>query len=78
MFSKKFVVDAFERAISTLAQAYIAAAVVTGGIFDLQALKIAAGAGVLSLVKAVAATKVGDPSSAGLTVGPVSVDLPSN
>jgi len=55
MFSKALLKDLAERAISTFAQAYVASAVVLGGILDQQALKVAAGAGVLSIFKAVAA-----------------------
>lgn len=66
MFSVKFIKDSAERAIATFAQAYVAAAVVLGGILDQQALKVAAGAAVLSIFKAVAATKVGDKDTAAL------------
>lgn len=70
MFSKKFVTDLAERAISTFAQAYVAAAVVTGGIFDVQALKIGAGAFVLSIFKGVAASYKGDPQTASVLSPP--------
>lgn len=66
MFSLKFVRDSAERAVATFAQAYVAGAVVLGGILDYQALKVAAGAAVLSVFKSVAATKVGDKETASL------------
>lgn len=66
MFTLKFLRDAAERAVATFAQAYVASAVVLGGIMDFNALKVAAGAAVLSIFKAVAATKFGDSESAGL------------
>lgn len=66
MFSAKFIKDALERAISTVAQAYVASAVVLGGVFDYTAFKVALGAGILSLFKSVAATKVGDKESASI------------
>lgn len=68
MFNKKFVVDSAERAVATVAQAYLASAVVLGGILDLTALKVALGSGVLSVFKSLAALKVGDSKSASLVV----------
>jgi len=70
MFSKAFLKDLAERAISTFAQAYVASAVVLGGILDQQALKVAAGAGVLSIFKAVAASYKGDPQTGSLLTPP--------
>lgn len=66
MFSWKFLKDSLERSLSTFAQAYISSAVVFGGILDSQALKVAAGAAILSVFKAVAATFKGDKESASL------------
>lgn len=68
MFTLKFVKDALERALATFAQGYVAAvAVLPGDILDFNALKVAAGAAVLSIFKAVAASKFGDSESASLT-----------
>lgn len=66
MISVQFLKDSAERALATFAQAYVASAVVFGGILDLQALKVAAGAAVLSVFKSLAASKVGDSDSASL------------
>lgn len=67
MFSKTFLTDLLERAISTFAQAYGAAAVVVGhNVFDLTSLKVAGGAAVLAVLKAVAASYKGDPQTASL------------
>lgn len=67
MFSGKFLKDLFERAVATFAQGYVAAvAVLPGDILDFDALKVAAGAAVLAIFKAVAASRVGDQESAGL------------
>lgn len=66
MFSVKFLKDSAERALSTVAQGYVASAVILGGIFDWTAFKIALGAGVLSLFKSVAASKIGASDTASL------------
>lgn len=60
---KKIYKDILERVIWTAAQAFLATFVVT----DLSSLKVAAVAAIaaaLSVVKGLAATKVGDPESA--------------
>lgn len=67
MFSGKFLKDLLERAVATFAQGYVAAvAVLPGDILDFDALKVAAGAAVLSVFKAFAALKVGNEESASL------------
>lgn len=68
MFSGRFLRDAAERVIATFAQSYIATAVVLGGLFDNKALMVAAGAAILSLFKALAASQIGEKESASLTV----------
>lgn len=70
MFSGKFLRDLAERAVATFAQAYVAAAVVLPGeFFDSESLKVAVGAAILSVFKAVAASKVGNEDSASLATG---------
>lgn len=67
MFQPAFLKDLAERAISTFAQAYVAAAVVLpGNLYDFQSVKLAAGAGLLSVLKALAARYKGDPATASL------------
>ena len=67
VFSVSFAKDLLERAVATFAQAYVAAAVVLpGDLFDVQSLKVAAGAAVLAIFKGVAASYKGDPSTASL------------
>lgn len=67
MFSLKFVKDTAERVLATFSQAYIASTVVLpGDIFDKEALKVALGAAVLSVFKAVAARYKGSPETASL------------
>lgn len=63
--TREFIRDAAERAISTFAQAF-AAVIVAEQTLNVDALKIACVAGVLSVAKAIAATRTGDPESAGL------------
>lgn len=67
MFTSAFVKDTAERVLATFAQAYIASATIFGEILDFDALKVAAGAAVLSIFKALAARQVGDKESASLT-----------
>lgn len=67
LFSGAFIKDAAERVVVTFAQGYISAAVVLGGILDYDALKVAAGAAVLSFFKAIVASKIGNEDSASLT-----------
>lgn len=67
MFSFSFIKDALERAISTAAQALLGAGVVLdGSFFSSDNLKIAGAAAIASILKALVATKVGNPESAGL------------
>lgn len=66
LFSNTFIKDAAERVIVTFAQAYISSAVILGEILDFDALKIAAGAAVLSFFKAIVASRIGDEDSASL------------
>lgn len=67
MFSVAFIKDALERAISTAAQALLAAGVVLDGtFFSSDNLKIAGAAAIAAILKAIVATRVGDPESAGL------------
>jgi hypothetical protein len=67
MFSITFLKDALERAISTAAQALLGAGVVLdGSFFSSNNLKIAGAAAIASILKAIVATRVGDPESAGL------------
>lgn len=68
IFTNAFLKDAAERVIVTFAQGYISAAVVLGGILDIDALKVAAGAAVLSFFKSIAASQIGDRDSASLAV----------
>ena len=62
MFNKAFLTDVAERAISTAIQAWAAAFAVPGpSIID--SVKIGAFAGLVSIAKAVSASKVGDDSA---------------
>lgn len=62
--NRGFVRDVAERAISTFAQAF-AAVIVVEQTLNVAVLKVACVAGVLSVAKAIAARRVGDPDSAG-------------
>lgn len=68
LFTNAFLKDTVERVIVTFAQGYISAAIVLGGILDIDALKVAAGAAVLSFFKSIAASKIGNEESASLSV----------
>ena len=65
MFSKAYLKDLAERAVSTFVQAF-AAAVIYYGTVDLTTLKLAAIAGALSVAKSLAARGTRDPESASL------------
>lgn len=72
MFTALFWRDAAERAISTAAQSTLAAWAVGDGLLDAwtvdwrAAAGIAAGGAVLSLLKSIVATRIGDHESASL------------
>lgn len=67
MFSFTFIKDALERAISTAAQALLAANVVLdGSFFSSDNLKIAGAAAIAAILKAIVASKVGDGDNASL------------
>ena len=67
MFQVSFLKDLAERAVATFAQAYVAAAVVLPtDIYDFQTVKLAAAAGLLSILKGFAARYKGDPATASL------------
>ena len=66
MFNQRFIKDSLERGISTFAQAWAAAMAIPGPDWG-DSLKIAGVAALISIAKAVAATKVGDPETASLS-----------
>lgn len=67
MFSLTFIKDALERAISTAAQALLATGVVLdGAFFSSDNLKVAGAAAVASILKAIVASRKGDPETASL------------
>lgn len=67
MFSVKFLKDSLERAVASFAGALLSVGIVTSdGYFDSQTLKIAAGAAIASVLKALVASRVGDKESASL------------
>lgn len=69
LFTLKFLKDAAERVIASFAGALLAAGIVTSdGYFDPMTLKIAAGAAIASLLKAIVASQVGNKDSASLSV----------
>lgn len=80
--SKKFWVDAVERAIKTFAQALLATLTVGVSISDitwLDSLGVAATATVISVLTSIASGGVGDPGTAGmvrLPDGTGSLDVP--
>jgi hypothetical protein len=73
MFNPKFLKDAGERAVATVAQTFVA--LVGTDALDIlsvdvgDAVKAAVAAGVLSFVKSVAASKVGDKSASAVNLG---------
>jgi hypothetical protein len=69
VFSKKFLKDATERAIATFAQTAIASLTVSAGLHDVNWVNVASIAGLatlLSILKSIAATQLGDEDSASL------------
>lgn len=81
MRTRGFWVDVFERAASTFAQALAALLAADGlGVTDAPwpaALSVAAMAALLSVLKSVAATKVGDPDTGALLPSDQPPDLPN-
>ena len=73
MFDPKFLKDAGERAVATVAQTFVALVgtdamdILSVGVGD--AVKAAIAAGVLSFVKSFAASKVGDKSASAVRLG---------
>ena len=65
MFTQRFIKDSLERAVATFAQAWVAAMAVPGPDW-MDALKVAGGAALVAIGKAVAATRVGDPETASI------------
>ncbi len=66
MFNQRFIKDSLERGVSTFAQAWAAAMAIPGPDWG-DSLKIAGVAALISIAKAIAATKVGDPETASLS-----------
>ena len=66
MFNQRFIKDSLERGVSTFAQAWAAAMAIPGPAWD-DSLRIAGVAALISIAKAVAATRVGDSESASLS-----------
>ena len=66
LFNQRFIKDSLERGISTFAQAWAAAMAIPGPDWG-DSLKIAGVAALISIAKAIAATKVGDPETASLS-----------
>ena len=66
MLNQRFIKDSLERGVSTFAQAWAAAMAIPGPDWG-DSLKIAGVAALISIAKAVAATKVGDPETASLS-----------
>lgn len=76
MFTKAFLIDLAERALSTYVQAFIGFLVAGAteiNVSTLEAAALAAIPAALSALKSVIATQVGDPESASL-VGAAAVD----
>ena len=65
MFTQRFIKDSLERVVATFAQAWAAAMAVPGPDWG-DSLKIAGVAALISIAKAVAATRVGDPETASI------------
>lgn len=74
IFTKIFWADASERAVKTIAQALLALFVTSDQVFNiltvnwLQALGVAGGAGVISILTSIVSAKVTSSSSASLSV----------
>ena len=74
MFTKLFWIDALERSIKTVAQTLLSLWIVGDVAFNLlqvnweQALGVAAGAAVISLLMSIVSSKVGNTESASLVV----------
>ena len=66
MFNQRFIKDSLERGVSSFAQAWAAAMAIPGPDWG-DSLKIAGVAALISIAKAIAATKVGDPETASLS-----------
>ena len=66
MFHQRFIKDSLERGVSTFAQAWAAAMAIPGPDWG-DSLQIAGVAALISIAKAVAATRVGDSETASLT-----------
>ena len=68
MFTKRWLIDAFERVVATFAQAFLAI-IVAAPILDMSTWKAAAVSGIaaaMSVLKALIAKGTGDPESASL------------
>jgi hypothetical protein len=65
LFNQRFIKDSLERGVSTFAQAWAAAMAIPGPDWG-DSLKIAGVAALISIAKAIAATKVGDPETASM------------
>lgn len=82
MFTRRFLADAAERAIKTAAQALLTLLLASGAAFNLldvdwrQALGIALGAGVISLLTSIASFNFGQPGTASVVV-PAGDDHPA-
>lgn len=81
IFTRSFWKDTLERVVATAAQALLGAlpaSHVPGTVLPLRgALAVAGGAAVLSLLKCVAASRVGDSDSAALLPDEGGADLPT-
>ena len=65
MFTQRFIKDSLELGVATFAQAWAAAMAVPGPDWG-DSLKIAGVAALISIAKAVAASRVGDPETASM------------
>jgi hypothetical protein len=65
LFTQRFIKDSLERGVATFAQAWAAAMAVPGPDWG-DSFKIAGVAALISIAKAVAASRVGDPETASM------------
>lgn len=69
LFTVKFWKDATERIVASFAGALLSAgAILPGDFWNLKNLEVAGGAALVSLLKALVATRVNDPDSASLVI----------
>lgn len=69
LFTAKFWKDAIERIVASFAGALLSAGVLLpGDFFDSNNLKVALGAALVALLKALVASRVNNPDSASLVV----------